>query len=158
VVLLDTLLSLVQHRLAAFFPAWSEALPSVSRVFVPLLAFVTFAFMYKLLPDARARWRDILPGAALAAVLFLVGRVLLTFFLDRSQTGSAFGAAGSLVVLLVWVYFSANILLLGAEFIKLYALRHGRPIRPSTMARFEGDPIIEEPSGPTELPLDERVL
>ena len=158
VVLLDTLLTLVQNRLAAFFPEWSAALPSVSRVFVPLLAFVTFSFMYKLLPDARARWRDILPGAALASVLFLVGRFLLAFFLDRSQTGSAFGAAGSLVVLLVWVYFSANILLLGAEFTKLYALRHGRPIRPSTVARFEGDPIIEEPPGPSELPLDERVL
>lgn len=159
VVLLDTLLSMVQHRLAILFPELALALPSVSRILVPLLTFATFAFIYKLLPDARARWRDILPGALLATALFLVGRTLLVFFLDRSQTGSAFGAAGSLVVLLVWVYFSANILLLGAEFIKLYALRHGRPIRPNTVARFEGDPVMEEPPpGPAELPLDERVL
>jgi len=159
VVLLDTLLSMVQHRLAILFPELALALPSVSRILVPLLTFATFAFIYKLLPDARARWRDLLPGALLATALFLVGRTLLVFFLDRSQTGSAFGAAGSLVVLLVWVYFSANILLLGAEFIKLYALRHGRPIRPNTVARFEGDPVMEEPPpGPAELPLDERVL
>ena len=158
VVMLDTVLVLVENRLAAFFPELSAALPSLGGVFVPLLAFATFALIYKLLPDARARWRDILPGAALATILFLIGRYLLAVYLDKSQTGSAFGAAGSLVVLLLWVYVSANILLLGAEFIKLYALRHGRPIRPSAVARFEGDPVEELPPGPTGLPLDERVL
>lgn len=159
VVLLDTVLSLVQNRLAGFFPELSQALPSLSRILVPLLALVTFALIYKLLPDARVRWRDILPGAVLATVLFLAGRSLLALFLERNQTGSAFGAAGSLVVLLVWVYFSANVLLLGAEFIKLYALRHGRPIRPNAVARFDGDPVAEEHGDrPAGLSLDERVL
>ena len=158
-VLVDTVLGVVQTRLAVFFPELAEALPSLSRIVVPLLTFVTFAFVYKLLPDARTRWRDVWPGALLAALLFLVGRFLLTFYLERSNTGSAFGAAGSLVVLLVWVYFSANVLLLGAEFIKLYATRFGRPIRPGPTARFEGDPVVEEGApGPSGLSLDERVL
>ncbi len=158
-VLVDTVLGVVQTRLAVFFPELAEALPSLSRIVVPLLTFVTFAFVYKLLPDARTRWRDVWPGALLAALLFLVGRFLLTFYLERSNIGSAFGAAGSLVVLLVWVYFSANVLLLGAEFIKLYATRFGRPIRPGPTARFEGDPVVEEGApGPSGLSLDERVL
>jgi len=159
VVLIDTVLGLVQSRLAVFFPEMAETLPSLSRVVVPVLTFLTFALIYKLLPDARVRWRDIWPGALLAALLFLVGRILLVFFLDTSDTGSAFGAAGSLVVLLVWVFFSANILLLGAEFVKLYATRFGQPIRPGPTARFEGDPIVDEgAAGPAGLSLDERVL
>lgn len=159
VVLVDTVLGLVQSRLAVFFPELAAALPSFSRVVVPALTLVTFALTYKLLPDARVRWRDLWPGALLATVLFLVGRLLLALFLDYSNTGSAFGAAGSLVVLLVWVFFSANMLLLGAEFVKLYATRFGHPIRPGPTARFEGDPIVEEGApGPSGLSLDERVL
>jgi membrane protein len=159
VVLIDTVLGLVQSRVSVFFPELGAALPSLSRIVVPALTFVTFALIYKLLPDARVRWRDIWPGALLAALLFLVGRSLLELFLDFSDTGSAFGAAGSLVVLLVWVFFSANMLLLGAEFVKLYATRFGHPIRPGPTARFEGDPIVEEGAlGPSGLSLDERVL
>ena len=158
-VLVDTVLALAQSRLAVFFPELAEALPSLSRIIVPVLTFVTFALSYKLLPDARVRWRDVWPGALLATLLFQFGRYLLTLFLDFSGTGSAYGAAGSLVVLLVWVFFSANLLLLGAEFIKLYATRFGRPIRPGPTARFEGDPIVEEGApGPSGLSLDERVL
>ena len=158
-VLVDTVLALAQSRLAVFFPELAEALPSLSRIIVPVLTFVTFALSYKLLPDARVRWRDVWPGALLATLLFQFGRYLLTLFLDFSGTGSAYGAAGSLVALLVWVYFSANMLLLGAEFIKLYATRFGQPIRPGHTARFEGDPIVEEGApGPSGLSLDERVL
>ena len=158
-VLVDTVLALAQSRLAVFFPELAEALPSLSRIIVPVLTFVTFALSYKLLPDARVRWRDVWPGALLATLLFQFGRYLLTLFLDFSGTGSAYGAAGSLVVLLVWVFFSANLLLLGAEFIKLYATRFGQPIRPGPTARFEGDPIVEEGApGPSGLSLDERVL
>ncbi len=158
-VLVDTVLALAQSRLAVFFPELAEALPSLSRIIVPVLTFVTFALSYKLLPDARVRWRDVWPGALLATLLFQFGRYLLTLFLDFSGTGSAYGAAGSLVVLLVWVFFSANLLLLGAEFIKLYATRFGQPIRPGHTARFEGDPIVEEGApGPSGLSLDERVL
>ena len=158
-VLVDTVLALAQSRLAVFFPELAEALPSLSRIIVPVLTFVTFALSYKLLPDARVRWRDVWPGALLATLLFQFGRYLLTLFLDFSGTGSAYGAAGALVVLLVWVFFSANLLLLGAEFIKLYVTRFGQPIRPGPTARFEGDPIVEEGApGPSGLSLDERVL
>jgi membrane protein len=137
-VMLETILSVVESRLRPFFPELATLLPLAERVVVPALALVTFTLIYRILPDARARWRDVLAAAALVTVLFLGGRFVLAFFLARSNTGSVFGAAGSLVVLLVWVYFSANLLLLGAEFIKLFSLRFGRPIRPIRLARFAG--------------------
>ena len=90
-VLVDTVLALAQSRLAVFFPKLAEALPSLSRIIVPVLTFVTFALSYKLLPDARVRWRDVWPGALLATLLFQVGRYLLTLFLEISGTGSVYG-------------------------------------------------------------------
>jgi membrane protein len=157
-VLVDTVLGIVQNRLAGFFPELSQALPSLGAVVVPALTLVTFTICYKLLPDARLRWRDVWPGALLATLLFLLGRYFLMVFLERSGTGSVYGAAGSLVVLLVWVFFSANLLLLGAEFIKLYTARYGQPIRPGPSARFEGDPVFEKPTPSLDdLPPDKRV-
>lgn len=137
-VILDTLLTLVQTRFEALVPIISQILPSISRTFVPLLTFMTFLFIYKFLPDATTRWRDISLGALVASLLFLLGRYLLAVFLTISGTTTLYGAAGSIIVLLMWVYFSAAILLLGAEFIKLYAARHGQPIRPIRMSVLTG--------------------
>jgi membrane protein len=88
------------------------------------------------MPDAYSRWRDIAVGALVATVLFSIGRRLLVVILAITNADSLYGAAGAFVVLLIWVYFSAQILLFGAEFTWLYALRHGRPIRPNRMAEF----------------------
>lgn len=157
-VMLDTVLGVVESRLAPFFPQLAALLPLAGRVFIPALTLTTFTLIYRILPDARARWREALLGAALATALFLIGRFFLAFFLGRSNTGSVFGTAGSLIVLLVWIYFSANLLLLGAEFIKLYSARYGRPIRPSRLGRFEGDPVVQElPVNSRGLGPDERV-
>lgn len=157
-VLFDTILSMAETRLGAFFPEAAGLLPVVSQFVVPALTFVTFALIYKWLPDARTRWIDVALGALVVTVLFLIGRLVLAYFLILTNTGSVYGTAGSLVVLLVWVFFSANLLLLGAEFIWLYGLRHGRPIRPNDLARFEGEPLVDEqPSAPGLRP-DERVV
>lgn len=91
------------------------------------------AMIYKVLPDARIAWRDVWIGAALTALLFTVGKSLIGLYLGRSGVASAYGAAGSLVVLLVWVYYSAQILFFGAELTKVYAKRHG-----SRIVREEG--------------------
>lgn len=157
-VLFDTALGIAQARLGIFFPHAARLLPTIGRFAVPALTFVTFALIYKLLPDAWTRWRDVALGALLATFLFLVGRYFLAFFLTISNTGSVYGTAGTLIVLLVWIYFSANLLLVGAEFIKVYAQRHGQPIRPNQLARFEGDPVVEQGvPGPSGLRPDERV-
>ncbi len=82
-----------------------------------------FALVYKIVPRVRIRWRDVWVGAAVTAALFAVGKFLIGLYLGRSSVASAFGAAGSLVVFMVWVYYSAQVFLLGAEFTRLYAAR-----------------------------------
>jgi len=102
-----------------------------------------FAVIYKVLPDVKIAWRDVAIGAAVTALLFNAGKILIGSYMGRSSVGSAYGAAGSLVVLLVWIYYSMQIFLLGAEFTHVYALKFGSQV---TCA---GQPIgtnEEEPS------------
>jgi membrane protein len=143
-VIVDTLLGMIQSRLAIFFPGIAEMLPTISRILVPSLTIVTFFLIYKVLPDATTRWRDIGLGSVVAGLLFLLGRYLMSVFLSLSDTGSIYGAASSIIILLIWVYFSASILLLGAEFIKLYADRFGEPIQPRGMATLGGKQLTSE--------------
>jgi len=84
-----------------------------------------FAMIYKVVPQVRIAWRDVWTGAAVTAALFALGKWLIGLYIGRTSVASAFGAAGSLVVLMVWVYYSAQIFLLGAEFTRLYAAEHG---------------------------------
>lgn len=84
-----------------------------------------FAMIYKFIPRVRIGWRDVWVGAAVTALLFAVGKFLIGLYIGRSGVASVFGAAGSLVVLMVWVYYSAQIFLLGAEFTRVYAYAHG---------------------------------
>jgi membrane protein len=86
---------------------------------------VLFAVMFKFLPDVHIGWKDVWVGAALTAVLFTIGKFLIGLYLGSSGLGSAYGAAGSLAVFLVWVYYSALILFYGAEFTQVYATRYG---------------------------------
>jgi len=91
---------------------------------------VLFAFIFKFLPRVTIAWRDVWLGAAVTSALFNVGKLLIGWYLGTSGAGSAFGAAGSLIVLLLWVYYSAQIFLLGAEFTRVYANRYGSHLRP----------------------------
>ncbi len=84
-----------------------------------------FAMIYKWMPRVALRWPDVLIGASITALLFTLGKSLIGLYIARSSIASAFGAAASLVVLMVWVYYSAQIFLLGVEFTRLYAHRHG---------------------------------
>lgn len=100
----------------------------ISQVLNLVLGFVVimlmFALIFKFLPDTKIHWRDVWPGAAVTALLFTIGRLLISFYLSHSSTASVYGAAGSLVVLLLWVYYSAQILFFGAEFTQVYSRRH----------------------------------
>jgi membrane protein len=93
-----------------------------------------FALIFKVLPDAHIAWRDVTIGAALTSALFTIGKFAISLYLGKSSVGSAYGAAGSLVILLVWVYYSAQILLYGAEFTQVYANRRGERIIPTSNA------------------------
>ncbi len=90
-----------------------------------------FAAIFKILPDARIRWREVWTGAIATAALFVISKFAIGFYLGRSSPGSAYGAAGSLAVLLLWMYLSAMILLIGAEFTQVWARRYGKRIEPS---------------------------
>lgn len=119
------------HRLPAVPWLWQLGNTGVSLVIVALL----FAMIYKYLPDVEIGWRDVWIGAVVTSVLFNAGKYLIGLYLGQTAMGSAFGAAGSLAVLLVWIYYSALISFFGAEFTQVYARRHGRKIRPETHAR-----------------------
>ena len=84
-----------------------------------------FAMIFKVLPDTEVAWGDVWIGAGVTALLFTIGKMLIGLYLGKSSVASTYGAAGSLVVVLVWVYYSAQILLLGAEFMHVYAKQHG---------------------------------
>ena len=89
-----------------------------------LISFL-FAAIYKVLPDRDLEWRDVVVGAVVTGVLFTIGKSLISWYIGSSAVASSFGAAGALIVLLLWVYYSAQIFLLGAEFTKVFAERHG---------------------------------
>lgn len=133
------LVSLILNAiLSAIGARFSEALPGGELVwqafnFVFSLSVITglFALIFKFVPDAEIRWRDVWLGAAVTAVLFTIGKVLLGLYLGKAAIGSAYGAAGSIIALVVWVYYAAQILLLGAEFTQVQARRSGREIRPA---------------------------
>jgi len=93
-----------------------------------------FAMMYKILPDVKIGWSDVWIGAAMTALLFSVGKFLIGLYLGKSGVASAYGAAGSLVLILLWVYYSSQILLFGAEFTFVYANKYGSHIEPSDNA------------------------
>jgi membrane protein len=101
---------------------------------------VLFAMIFKVLPDVKMPWRGVWIGAALTSVLFGVGRFLIGMYLGRASIGTAYGAAGSLVVLLVWIYYSSQILYLGAEFTKAYTRRAGARAVPTE----DAVPVTEE--------------
>lgn len=135
-VIAETLMGAVRARFEVLFPETAALVPQLSRLLIPTLTFITFLLIFKLLPDAYSRWRDTAVGALVTTILFLIGRVFLFIFLSFSDTGSIYGAAGSLIILLFWIYYSAQIVLFGAEFTWLFALRHGQAIRPNRLSRM----------------------
>ncbi len=118
--------------------ALSPAFEAVGEVLVAVVSFavttILFALIFKVLPDAKIDWRDVWFGAVSTAVLFVIGKLAIGLYLGHASVGSAYGAAGSFVVLLIWVYYSAQILLFGAELTQAYARHRGAKVRPSENA------------------------
>jgi membrane protein len=99
-----------------------------------MLQTLLFALIYKLLPDAIITWRDVAIGAFITALLFGLGNFLICQYLYRAAPASVYGPAGSLVVIMLWVYYSSQILLFGAEFTKNFANKYGKPMQPAKYA------------------------
>ncbi|MBS1777690.1 MAG: YihY/virulence factor BrkB family protein [Bacteroidetes bacterium] len=129
----DALTDRLQHLFAdeavIFFKVFNVAL---LFVIISLL----FAVIYKVLPDARIRWKDAMKGAWFTGVLFLIGKFLIGFYLGNSRIGNTYGAAASVIIILSWVYYTSIILYFGAEFTKVYALKMGAGIEPYDTAVF----------------------
>lgn len=106
-----------------------------------------FAMIFKVLPDVKIAWRDVWIGAILTALLFNLGKFLLGLYLGRSSVTSAYGAAGSLVIVLLWVYYSAQILFFGAKFTQIYSTRHGSHLEavPGAKAVTQQEAVAEQP-------------
>lgn len=111
--------------LKAFVPGTQFLLQGVSFAISFLLITVLFAAIYKALPDKPLTWHDVMIGAVATSFLFTIGKFLISLYIGSSQVASSYGAAGALMVVLLWIYYSAQIFLLGAEFTKAFAERHG---------------------------------
>jgi membrane protein len=137
-VLLLLLMSLVLSAALSALLEWGALWGLVDLAASLLLFVLLFAVIYKVLPDVEIAWRDVWVGAGLTAALFAVGKYFIGLYLGKSGLASAYGAAGSLVALLAWVYYSAVIVLFGAEVTQVYARRYGSGIRPAAGAVAEG--------------------
>jgi len=124
-LIFDAAISTMGNYLDRLFPGGETILQMVQLVISFVLVTLLFAAMFRFLPDVRPTWRDVWFGALFTAVLFVLGKFGLSIYLGKAAIGSSYGAAGSLVILLVWVYWSAQILFFGAEFTQVYARTHG---------------------------------
>jgi membrane protein len=138
-------------------PVGAWALQLINALVMLLLLTVLFAATFKVLPDAVIAWRDTWLGAAITALLFIVGQYVLGLYLGKSAPGSAYGVAGSVVALMVWIYFSALILFLGAEFTQVYANRFGSHIRPDEDAIPLQQKVLQEQEAPAQEPGADKV-
>jgi membrane protein len=138
--------------IGAYFTGWlSEFALQVANSLLSLIVITgLFAMIYKVLPDVSIEWRDVALGAVVTSVLFTAGKFLIGFYLGKSSFGSTYGAAGSLVVLLLWVYYSAQIFFFGAEFTQVFANRYGSQPTVRAKRRLLGTlhPSSQQPVAP----------
>jgi membrane protein len=144
-LVLSAVLAALGKWWGGMFDGWAVLLEAINFVFSFAITTGLFALIYKVLPRADIAWRDVWVGAAVTALLFAVGKFLIGLYIGRSGVASGFGAAGSFVVLLVWVYYSTQIFLLGAEFTWVYSHEHGSSAGKPREGR-EGKPQAPAPA------------
>lgn len=128
----STILDLMSARLKLYFPESTVYLFNTINLCIIFISItILFAIIFKALPDGKIKWKDAFIGASCTAVLFMIGKFAIGFYLGSSTIASVYGAAGSVIIILVWVYYSAIILYFGAEFTKVYAKTFGGKIYPN---------------------------
>lgn len=132
---ITTFIDTFSNRLSEMFPGVALVVIYIINQSLTLLVVTAiFAVIFKVLPDAEIRWRDVIWGAVTTAILFMIGKFAISFYIGRSDLGSTYGAAASIVVVLLWTYYSTMILYFGAAFTKVYAVSYGMEIRPMDYA------------------------
>ncbi|MEP6583949.1 MAG: YihY/virulence factor BrkB family protein [Ginsengibacter sp.] len=127
----------LSDKLVKHFPGIAvPAFYIINLVITMAVVTTLFAVIFKVLPDAKIKWKDVWAGAIATAILFMVGKFAITLYISKSNIGSTYGTAGSFVVLLVWVYYSSFILYFGAEFTKAWAVKFGSEINPNHYTVF----------------------
>jgi membrane protein len=160
-LVLSAVLSGLGEAFSRFIPGWVIFGYLLNYVVALAVTSALIASIYKILPDVRMAWRDVWVGAVVTSLLFQLGKFLIGLYVGKASVGSPFGAAGSLAVLLVWVYYSSQIILFGAEFTRVSAIRRGARIEatshadpapdPGALTR-EADTPDTDPRPPTERP------
>ncbi len=130
----EGLLKAFSHYIQTRLPGGLPIAVGVYLIFDFAVVVTMFALIFKVLPDVRTRWRDVWVGATMSALFFLVGKWALGLYLGSGTAASAYGAASSLITLLLWIYYSSQILLFGAEFTQVYANQIGGRVKPSEWA------------------------
>ena len=133
-LLLTAGIAFVGKQFGAMVPGMEALIQILNSILSLAVITLLFGMMFKILPDANIAWRDVWIGAFITALLFTLGKFALGFYLGRSGVASSYGAAGSLIVLLLWVYYSSQIVFFGAEFTQVYANRFGSHVTPSSNA------------------------
>jgi membrane protein len=147
-LVINGLIEGLMDHLKAHFPDMAVILIYIINILVTFIVItILFAIIFKVLPDAFIKWRDVSIGSMVTAILFMIGKFGITFYIGSSNISSTYGAAGSLVVLLVWIYYSSIILYFGAEFTKAYATDYGSSIHPDRYAVWVKNVEVEEEKG-----------
>jgi len=150
-LLISTLVEGFSNHLRGMFPGITVIFFYVINVLITAgITGVIFAVIFKVLPDAKITWKDVMAGAITTTFLFLLGKFGISFYIAKSNIGTTYGPAGSLVVLLLWIYYSAMILYFGAEFTKAYAIEYGAEIHPSEYAVTVEQVEVEKGNGPVQ--------
>jgi membrane protein len=146
-LMVNTVLDLISNRLTHLFPGIQVyAAYGINLLLTFLIITFLFGVIFKVLPDAKIKWKDVLTGALTTALLFMLGKFAISFYLGAKNVGNTYGAAGSIVLILLWVYYSAIILYFGAAFTKHYAQFKGRRIYPNNYAVWT-EHVEKEKSG-----------
>ncbi|MEY2491999.1 MAG: rane protein [Verrucomicrobiota bacterium] len=144
-LVLEGLLKGFSHYVQTHVPGGLTLALGVYLVFDICIVILVFAMIFKFLPDVKVRWRDVWIGSILTAILFVIGKWALGLYLGSGAASSAYGAASSLITLLLWIYYSSQILLFGAEFTQVYARKFGAPVEPDEFAVCVEQKEIELP-------------
>lgn len=158
-LLLSLIISTTLTATTGWINDWWPGMGAITQIVTFLISFLltilVFGLIYQFLPDVTIVWRDVWSGAVATALLFSIGRYLISLYLSYSTIGSTYGAAGSLAVLLLWIYYSAQVFFLGAEFTQVYARTKGTRWREHELLAEE--PAVEESSTPDEVIVNRRL-
>ena len=143
-LIISGLIEALSQRLQTQFPSTTITFFYILNLVINFAVIaILFSVVFRVLPDAHIKWKDVMAGSVATAFLFMLGKFAISFYIMRAKIGSTYGTAGSLVILLVWVYYSSVILYFGAEFTRAFAIKYGSPIMPNDYAVISENIEIE---------------